>query len=308
MSEPQAPAAEPAPTNGVAEAPPAAAPEQPAGDPQLQQQYRALSVAHAKKERELAHARKQLEEASGRLSPDEAIPLSEIKGNAKRAIELLAERAGVTFNEMAQAVVDGEAPPPSAQDVKVQQLEQTIAELKEQLGGVVEQGQTREQQERRSTRLQSIKSYVGAESDQYAVLNALGAHEIVLSHIENAERETGVGATNQDVIESLTEFEQKARSTISEQVKALAAVPWARELFETVLKPAADATDPPASEGQPADTKSDRKARRRSPTVTNAVASESATPADDDKRSLSKDSLIAAAAAKVKRRRAERGG
>ena len=294
-----APVADAPPTNGAAE-----------GGDQVQQQYRALQVAHAKRERELAHARKQLEEANGRLSPDDAIPLSEIKGDAKKALEVLAARAGVTFDQMSQAIVDGDAPPPSAGDVKIQQLEQTIQKLQEQQQSAQQSAQTREQQERSSARLAAIQSYATSEdnAEQYGVLNALGAHGHVLEELEAAERESGIGATNQDVFEALAEKEQKARSTIQEQVKALAAVPWARELFESVLKPDQAEDDPPASEGRP-DTKkkSDRQARRRSPTVTNAVASETATPADDGKRTLSKDQLVARAAERVKRRRAERG-
>ncbi len=301
MPEEAEAAPETAPTNGAAP-PEEKGPDTAAQLETLTQQHRAHTVSAARQARELAHAKQQLEEANARPTADSVVSIEDLKSDPLAALGKL----GITFDQLSQRVVDADKAPPSAETLDVREMKETIASLKEELGGVTQGAADRQLAERRSSRLTSMQSYTDGK-EGLEVLHALGGHRGALAAIEQAESD-GIPATNQEVIDSLLEHEQKIRGEVEPQIKALAAVPWARELFTSALKSAAEADGQSASKpGQPDTKKPDRKASKgRQPAVSNAVAAETSPPATDERKSMGQRERIDAAAAAVRRRRAER--
>jgi len=290
--------------NGIATpaAPPPDTPPASSADERLSalsEQHRALTVTHARKERELAHLRQQLEQASGRLDPSAAVSLEALRADP------LGELAkhGMTFDRLAQMVVDSDKPPPSAEVVRVQQLEQTIEQLREQLGGVEKKHQTREQMERRTQRLSSVKQFTTGKDD-FAVVNAMGLHEALIDAIEAEEQANGA-LGNEGAAEFIATKERELRSSIEQQVKALAAVPWARELFLSATKSADAVPGQQASDAQQAEDKPDRKARKGRRTAVTNAETQTATP-QETRSSASHQARLDRAAARVRQRQAAR--
>ncbi|MEE8346400.1 MAG: hypothetical protein V3S20_03530, partial [Dehalococcoidia bacterium] len=146
MPEEAEAAPETAPTNGAAP-PEEKGPDTAAQLETLTQQHRAHTVSAARQARELAHAKQQLEEANARPTADSVVSIEDLKSDPLAALGKL----GITFDQLSQRVVDADKAPPSAETLDVREMKETIASLKEELGGVTQGAADRQLAERRSS-------------------------------------------------------------------------------------------------------------------------------------------------------------
>lgn len=270
-----APATPPAPEPGagVAEGsePAPAAPAAPAGPSdleKLQQQHQKLQVeaerarlAKQERDKELEKLRQSMQERDERDKSLREDPIAALR------------EYGHSYDSATQRAIESDKGPPSATELEVASLKDTVRELQDMLQGNISEQQKRQAAQQDERRHGELLQTLRAAEDDYAALLDLGHSGAAYQSLRQEEERLGYELTPDEAKDHLRKMEETVRENLGHQVMALARRPWARELFQNAVKQAANGTEP-ADEGS-TDEATERRPARTARPLNNRDASES---------------------------------
>lgn len=249
-------------------------PEKPAEEPKKADPF-------SEKFAELARAQKKFREEQEAAKPllAEAEEFRKLKASAPTNPDAALKALGLSYEAVTQFYLSGkpaEAPKSDAISAEVAELRKWREAQEREKAETLKQSQ-------RNQALDLIRSEVSKEAEKFETIQALGAHDMVLQHIENVHRETGVVldvSEAADAVETFLFEKQVAPVLTTKKVQSKL----------SVASPQPSATRPPA-QGQ-----------QSSRTLKNSLATAAPTPPEERKPKTVEEAVELAASVLRKRR------
>lgn len=152
----------------------------------------------AKREKAIVEKEKAVKEQLTQLQSFQK-NVAEIKGNPKKALEILQKEFAISFDDLAQAILtDGQTTP----DFEVKQLKKQIEDDK------LAQQKLREESEARNIAQfkKQIETYIDSNNEAYELIRANNAHHLVFDVISENFDKTGTIMKTEDAAKMVEDF------------------------------------------------------------------------------------------------------